>query len=50
MTLSNVKEFGEEDSTLIHATILSKNLDHLSLGFEIDHTSLQTICLVNSEA
>ena len=29
MTHSNVKEFGEEDSTLNHVTFLSKNLDHL---------------------
>ncbi|MBN1147805.1 MAG: hypothetical protein JXA78_11160, partial [Anaerolineales bacterium] len=34
---SNVKEFREEDSTLNHATFLSKNLDHLKtpLGFNV---------------
>jgi hypothetical protein len=29
MTQFNVKEFGEEDSTLNYASFLSKNLDHL---------------------
>ena len=35
--IKNVKEFGEEDSTLKYASLVSKNLYHLKeTGFEVN--------------